>query len=178
MSITGGLTFGAGSVLDIQGTLDGADTYVIATYNAGTLVDTFADALDATTQGYNVIYGNTQIILDELDGDANRDGVVNIFDLNLVSLNWDPTGPVGRIRPRQLESRLRREHLRRQPGLHQLEPRGHQRRRGARSARAGAVDSGDRAAGAAGSCGVSPPTFRPLGKTDRCRFAGFPPARE
>jgi cytochrome b561 len=29
------------------------------------------------------------------DGDANFDGTVNIFDINLVSSNWSTTGPTG-----------------------------------------------------------------------------------
>lgn len=99
LAITGGLTLGAASVLDIQGDLATAITHVIATYNAGTLVGMFADALDATSKGYNVIYGATQITLDELDGDANHDGIVNIFDINLVSSNWNPAGPVGAFAP-------------------------------------------------------------------------------
>jgi autotransporter-associated beta strand protein len=99
LSITGGLSLGANSVLDIQGDLATAVTHVIASYNPGTLVGTFADALDATMNGYNVVYGDTQITLDELDGDANHDGIVNIFDINLVSANWDPTGPVAAFAP-------------------------------------------------------------------------------
>jgi autotransporter-associated beta strand protein len=99
LAITGGLTLGAASVLDIQGNLATTVTHVIATYNPGSLVGTFADATDATTHGYNVVYENSQITLDELDGDANHDGVVNIFDVNLVSANWDPTGPVGAFAP-------------------------------------------------------------------------------
>jgi len=99
LAIAGSLTLGAASVLDIQGDLATALTHVIATYNAGTLVGMFADALDATSKGYNVVYGATQITLDELDGDANHDGIVNIFDINLVSSNWNPTGPVGAFAP-------------------------------------------------------------------------------
>jgi len=99
MAITGGLTLGATSVLDIQGNLATAITHVIATYNPGSLVGMFGNALDATSNGYNVIYENSQIILDELDGDANHDGVVNIFDINLVSANWNPAGPVGAFAP-------------------------------------------------------------------------------
>ena len=99
LNVTGGLTLGAASVLDIQGDLATAVTHVIAAYNAGSLVGTFANALDATTHGYNVVYGSTQITLDELDGDANHDGIVNIFDINLVSSNWNPAGPVGAFAP-------------------------------------------------------------------------------
>jgi fibronectin-binding autotransporter adhesin len=99
LSITGGLTLGAASVLDIQGDLATAVAHVIATYDPGSLVGTFGDATAATMHGYNVVYENSQITLDELDGDANHDGVVNIFDINLVSANWDPTGPVGAFAP-------------------------------------------------------------------------------
>lgn len=99
LSITGALSLGTASVLDILGTLDGAATYVIATYNAGTLTGKFADATDATTHGYSVVYGDTELTLDELDGDSNHDGVVNIFDINLVSSNWNPTGPVDAFSP-------------------------------------------------------------------------------
>jgi fibronectin-binding autotransporter adhesin len=101
LNIAGGLTLGDASVLDIQGDLATAVTHVIATYNPESLVGAFADALDATMHGYNVVYDNAggQIILDELDGDANHDGIVNIFDINLVSANWDPTGPVGAFAP-------------------------------------------------------------------------------
>jgi fibronectin-binding autotransporter adhesin len=99
LNVTGGLTLGAGSALHIQGALSDATTFVLATFNPGTLAGTFADATDATTHGYNVVYENSQITLDELDGDANHDGVVNIFDINLVSANWDPTGPVGAFAP-------------------------------------------------------------------------------
>ena len=45
------------------------------------------------------MYEQHQIILDELDGDANHDGIVNIFDINLVSSNWNPAGPVGAFAP-------------------------------------------------------------------------------
>jgi fibronectin-binding autotransporter adhesin len=101
VAVSGGLTLGDASVLDVQGALNGAISYVIATYDAGTLMGTFFNATAATSHGYNVVYDNAggQIILDELDGDANHDGVVNIFDVNLVSANWDPTGPVGAFAP-------------------------------------------------------------------------------
>jgi len=99
LAVTGGLTLGAASVLDIQGNLATAVTHVIASYDPGSLVGTFADAVDATANGYNVVYDNNQIILDELDGDANHDGIVNIFDINLVSSNWNPAGPVGAFAP-------------------------------------------------------------------------------
>jgi len=99
LAVTNSLTLSATSVLDVLGTLNGATTYVIATYNAGGLTGTFGNALAATSKGYNVVYENSQIVLDELDGDANRDGVVNIFDINLVSSNWNPTGPVNAFAP-------------------------------------------------------------------------------
>ncbi len=99
IAVMGGLTLGASSVLDIQGALNGATTYVISSFDPGTLVGTFFDASDATTHGYNVVYENSQIILDELDGDANHDGIVDIFDINLVSANWNPAGPVAAFAP-------------------------------------------------------------------------------
>ncbi len=93
MAVTGNLTLGGGSVLDIQGNLATALTHVIATFT-GSLSGTFGNATDATSNGYNVVYEANQISLDELDGDANHDGVVDIFDINAVSSNWDPVGPV------------------------------------------------------------------------------------
>ncbi len=98
LAVTGNLTLGAGSVLDIQGNLATALTHVIATVT-GSLTGTFSDATDATTNGYNVVYEANQIILDELDGDANHDGIVDIFDINLVSSNWNPSGPVAAFAP-------------------------------------------------------------------------------
>ncbi len=98
LDVTGNLTLGATSVLDIQGNLATATTHVIATFT-GSLTGLFGDASDATTNGYNVVYEANQITLDELDGDANHDGVVNIFDINAVSSNWDPTGPVAAFAP-------------------------------------------------------------------------------
>jgi PEP-CTERM motif len=101
MAIAGSLTLGGTSVLDVQGDLATAVTHVIATFSPNMLTGMFGDANDATMHGYNVVYDNAggQIILDELDGDANHDGVVNIFDINLVSANWAPTGPVGAFAP-------------------------------------------------------------------------------
>jgi hypothetical protein len=32
-----------------------------------------------------------------LEGDANMDGRVDIFDINLVSANWGTTGPTGDV---------------------------------------------------------------------------------
>ncbi len=98
LAVTGDLTLGGGSVLDIQGNLATATTHVIATVT-GSLTGTFGNATDATTNGYNVVYQANQIILDELDGDANHDGIVNIFDINLVSSNWSPAGPVAAFAP-------------------------------------------------------------------------------
>ncbi len=98
LAVTGNLTLGGSSVLDIQGNLATALTHVIATFT-GSLTGTFGNALDATTNGYNVVYDANQIILDELDGDANHDGLVNIFDINLVSANWNPAGPVAAFAP-------------------------------------------------------------------------------
>jgi len=97
LSITGGLTLGTSSALHLaSGTLT-APSYVIANYNAGALTGTFSDAIDATSHGYSVVYGNTTIALVELAGDANHDGAVNIFDVNFVSSNWGGTGPSGDV---------------------------------------------------------------------------------
>lgn len=97
LSITGGLTLGTSSALHLaSGTLV-APSYVLANYNAGALTGIFNDAVDATSHGYSVVYGNTAITLIELAGDANRDGTVNIFDVNFVSSNWGGTGPDGDV---------------------------------------------------------------------------------
>ena len=39
----------------------------------------------------------TLTVMPTIDGDANLDGTVNIFDINLVSTNWGTAGPQGDV---------------------------------------------------------------------------------
>jgi len=65
----------------------------------GTLSDgTFFDfVLFSGITGFDGFEDNAtlRLTLVYAPGDANLDGIVNIFDLNLISSNWDTAGPQG-----------------------------------------------------------------------------------
>jgi autotransporter-associated beta strand protein len=62
LAVTGHLTLGAGSVLDLLGTLDGLSSYTILTFT-GTRTGTFGDVSDVTVQGYQVDYNANDVTL-------------------------------------------------------------------------------------------------------------------
>jgi autotransporter-associated beta strand protein len=62
LAVTGHLTLGAGSVLDLLGTLDGLSSYTILTFT-GTRTGTFGDVSDVTAQGYQVDYNANDVTL-------------------------------------------------------------------------------------------------------------------
>ncbi len=62
LAITGNLTLGAGSVLDLLGTLDGTSSYTVLTFT-GSRTGTFGDVSDVTAQGYQVDYNANDVTL-------------------------------------------------------------------------------------------------------------------
>jgi len=62
VAITGGLTLGPGSVIDLLGTLDGTSSYTILTFT-GSRTGTFGDVTDVTAQGYQVDYNANDVTL-------------------------------------------------------------------------------------------------------------------
>ena len=62
LAITGDLTLGAASMIDVQGALDGVSSYTIATFT-GARSGTFNDVSTVTAQGYQVTYNANDITL-------------------------------------------------------------------------------------------------------------------
>jgi hypothetical protein len=72
----------------------------LAAGNQQTLGSLFTDAMpqDLTFQYDDLAAGTLSgavLYASVLSGDANEDGVVNIFDINLISSNWNTSGPAG-----------------------------------------------------------------------------------
>ena len=77
LAISGNLTLGAGSVLDLLGTLDGTSSYTILTFT-GSRTGTFGDVADVTAQGYQVDYNANDVTLTVIPEPATL-GLLGIF---------------------------------------------------------------------------------------------------
>jgi hypothetical protein len=76
------------------------DSSTLAAGKQQTLGSLFTDTMpqDLTFQYHDLAAGTLSgsvLYKSVLSGDANEDGVVNIFDINLISSNWNTSGPAG-----------------------------------------------------------------------------------
>jgi hypothetical protein len=82
LNLTGSKTFGPG-----QAQVLGSPFPTAATGDLTLAFHLVGDGADVQT--------GTVVYLDRLAGDVNNDNVVNIFDINLISSNWNTAGPTG-----------------------------------------------------------------------------------